>query len=166
MPIHCHLPGIPSALISPPNLCSAAPRDDGTGDSSCMATSFRLQHDPPPGFEFVGVGTGPNTLAFIILEPHGTDSTDGGDFHVHVEFDLRTAVDGGFASISGTGQVDVLSINYTALLASVYNSHLCGCVRVTPVNGRCDQHTDSGGRAPADQSTRTSGVVSPLPFTR
>ena len=132
--------------------------------SSCMS-SFRLQHAPPPGFEFVGVGTGPNTLGFVILEPHGADSTDGGDFHVHVELDLGTAVGAGFASISGTGPVDVLSINYTALLASVYNSHLCGCVRVMPVNGRCDQATDSGGRAPADQSTRTSGVVSLPPST-
>lgn len=108
--------------------------------SSCMS-SFRLQHAPPPGFEFVGVGTGPNTLGFVILEPHGADSTDGGDFHVHVELDLGTAVGAGFASISGTGQVDVLSINYTALLASVYNSHLCGCVRV---NDACEWEVRPG----------------------
>ena len=103
----------------------SAPRDRRQPDG-CV-----LQHTPPDGISFAGVGK-QGRLVFIICEPFTAEqraSPEGFDYHLVVEVDRG----GSLVSMRHEAEaIEIMSIDYGSLLACAYISHRSG-YSATPV---------------------------------
>ena len=89
---------------------------------------YVLQHTPPAGIFFAGVGAMAGRLVFVISEPftqQQRDSLEGFDFHLVLEIDDSSPLVTTRREADGT--VELVAIDYAKLLACAYNLKLPGC---------------------------------------
>ena len=89
---------------------------------------YVLQHTPPAGIFFAGVGAMAGRLVFVISEPftqQQRDSLEGFDFHLVLEIDDSSPLVTMRREADGT--VELVAIDYAKLLACAYNLKLPGC---------------------------------------
>lgn len=88
---------------------------------------YLLQHTPPAGISFAGVGTMDGRLVFLIGEPFPpVPSEEDFDFDLVVEIEVDSPLV--TSQRADDGSVELISIDYGRLLACAYNSRTPGCV--------------------------------------